>query len=222
MQNTEVLSIIKANKIIAVLTIPSADLAVPLARCLLANGIKVMELTLRTVDALDSLKLIKAEVPEMLAGVGTVLTTQQIIEVKKIGADFAVSPGFNPVVVKCALEEGLFFAPGIATPSDIEGAVELGCCLLKYFPAESSGGVKHLISMSAPYNHLGLEYIPLGGITLTNMLDYLKTGLVPAVGGSWIAKTDLIVKKNWDVIGTNARNAVTILDNLNLKRQGNE
>ena len=193
--------------VVAVLIIDDPDDAVPVAENLLKGGIRAMELTLRTDAAFDALRAVKAAVPDMLAGVGTILTTQQVSQVKQIGVDFGVSPGLNPRVVKAAESADLNFAPGISTPSDIERAVELGCRLLKFFPAESAGGLKHLQSMAAPYNHLGLEYIPLGGINLGNMTDYLSTPLVPAVGGSWIAPRDLIHNKDWDGIAANARRA---------------
>ncbi len=193
--------------VVAVLVIDNVEDAVPVAESLLKGGIRAMELTLRTEAAIDALRAVKAAVPDMLAGVGTILTPDQVAQVKDIGVDFGVSPGLNPRVVKAAENADLNFAPGISTPSDIERAVELGCRLLKFFPAESAGGLKHLQSMAAPYNHLGLEYIPLGGINLGNMTDYLSTPLVPAVGGSWIAPRDLIQNKDWDGIAANAQRA---------------
>jgi 2-dehydro-3-deoxyphosphogluconate aldolase/(4S)-4-hydroxy-2-oxoglutarate aldolase len=130
--------------VIAVLIVDQAQDAIPLAQALLAGGIDAMELTLRTPAALDALRRIKAEVPKMLVGAGTVLTPEQVSEVAAAGADFAVSPGMNPRVVLAARELGLPFAPGIATPSDIEQAIECGCKLLKFFPAEPLGGLSYL------------------------------------------------------------------------------
>lgn len=197
--------------IVAVLVIDDVANAVPLAHALLAGGVNVMELTLRTDAAIDSLKAIKAEVPEMVAGIGTVLTPSQVKEAKDAGAAFAVAPGFNPRVVGAAKELDLPFAPGICTPSDIEGALEFGCNVLKFFPAESTGGLGHLKNIAAPYQHLGLSYIPLGGVNPTNLPTYLGTPLVAAVGGSWLAKRDVIAAQDWVKITDNAKEARQII-----------
>lgn len=197
--------------IVAVLVIDDAANAVPLARALLAGGVDVMELTLRTDAALDSLRAIKAEVPEMLAGIGTVLTPDQVKAAKEAGAAFAVAPGFNPRVVGAAKEAGLPFAPGICTPSDIEGALEFGCNVLKFFPAESTGGLAHLKNISAPYAHLGLKYIPLGGVSAKNLAAYMGSPVVAAVGGSWLAAREVIAAKDWAKITANAKEAKDII-----------
>lgn len=212
--DSEIQTQIKDCGVIAVLVIDNVRDAVPLARALLAGGVTVMELTLRTVAAIDALKAIREEVPQMIAGIGTILTPGQVVEVVKAGAHFGVAPGFNRRVVEAAQANGLSFAPGICTPSDIEAALELGCRLLKFFPAETCGGLKHLESMAAPYLHLGLEYIPLGGLTVRNMTDYLASPLVPAIGGSWLAKRDVIKTGDWDGISANAREARAAIDRL--------
>lgn len=205
---------IKNAKVVAVLVIDDAQLAVPLARALLRGGIGVMELTLRTEAALPALRAIVAEVPDMLAGIGTVLTPDQVDQAQAAGAAFAVSPGLNSKVVEHARRKGLPFAPGIMTPSDIERALELGCRTLKFFPSESSGGLKHLASMAAPYLHLGLDFIPLGGLNAMNMTDYLRSPLISAIGGSWIAKRHLINNRDWTAIEANAREARQIADRV--------
>jgi len=198
---------IKDSAIVAVLVIDDAANAVPLARALLRCGIGAMELTLRTDAAIDALRAIRDEVPEMLAGIGTILTTDQIDEVVAAGAAFGVAPGLNRRVVEYAQDKGLPFGPGIATPSDIEQGIELGCRTLKFFPAETAGGLKHLKNMAAPYQHLGIDFIPLGGLNASNMNDYLASPLISAIGGSWIAKRDLIAAQDWDTIEANAREA---------------
>lgn len=213
MQSTfpsHVLDRIRRCGVIAVLVIDRAEHAVPLARALLAGGVDAMELTLRTPAAVDSLKLVRQHVPEMLAGIGTILTPQQVDEVVDAEAAFGVAPGLNPNVVQRAAQRGLPFAPGITTPSEVERAVELDCRVLKFFPAEPSGGVKYLKSMNAPYAHLGLSYVPLGGLNLGNMPEYLAQDCVPAIGGSWIAPRDLIRNKDWDTITKNALAATQI------------
>ncbi len=199
--------------IIAVLIIDRVDDAVPLARALLAGGVNVMELTLRTPAAIDALKAITAEVPEMVAGVGTVLTPEQAKLAKESGAAFAVAPGFNPRVLAAAREYGISFAPGVLTPTDIELAVEGGCKLLKLFPAEPSGGLKYLKAVAAPYAHLGLKYIPLGGLNSANMGSYIADPLVSALGGSWLAPKDLIKAGKWEEITRLAKESTEIIAN---------
>ncbi len=197
--------------VIAVLVIDDAENAVPLAYALLDGGVTAMELTLRTKAAFEALIQIKKHVPEMTPGIGTILTPEQVKSVCEGGATFGVSPGLNPRVIKAAAQNQLPFAPGIATPSDIEAAIELGCQTLKFFPAEPSGGLGYLKSMAAPYNHLGLKYVPLGGLSLTNFGEYIESPLVLAVGGSWIAKRELIKNKDWKTITRNARETADIV-----------
>ena len=192
-------------KIIAGLTIDDVERAVPLAQALLAGGVCAMELTLRVPQAMECLIRIVNEVPEMLAGVGTVIRPDQVREAKANGAAFAVSPGTNRAVLEEAKQEGLFFAPGIATPSDIETALEFDCRLLKYFPAETSGGLPHLRSMVVPYGYLGLQFIALRGVNEQNLQAYLSDPLILAVGGSWIAKPDEIRAADWETIANRAR-----------------
>ncbi|MBI9107460.1 MAG: bifunctional 4-hydroxy-2-oxoglutarate aldolase/2-dehydro-3-deoxy-phosphogluconate aldolase [Spirochaetales bacterium] len=202
---------IEASGIIAVLVIDDAGKAVKLARTLLDSGISAMELTLRTKAAIDALKLITAEVPEMTAGAGTVLTTAQVAEVKAAGADFAVAPGLNPRVMNAAVTAAIPFAPGICIPSEIECAVEAGARVLKFFHAEGMGGLKYLKGINSPYGFLGLRYIPLGGLSIDNMRGYLEAPEVIALGGSWIAPANLINSGDWGAIARNADAAVKIM-----------
>lgn len=198
--------------IIAVLIIDEVKHAVPVAKALLAGGVDAIELTLRTPAAIESAKAISKEVPEISLGFGTVLTVDQVKAVVDVGADFAVSPGCNPKIIAEAHKKGLSFAPGIMTPTDIEIAVEQGCRILKFFPAETSGGIKHLESMSAPYNYLGLKFIPLGGCNMNNAPSYLQSELITAIGGTWVAKRALIQSEDWGTITNNAkeiRNLIT-------------
>lgn len=194
--------------IVAVLIIDKAVDAVPLAETLMEGGVDAMELTLRTEAALPSLEAIRNKVPEMLAGIGTILTPEQVIQAKNSGASFGVSPGTNLATIEAAIDIGLPFAPGIMTPSDIETTLSYECEILKFFPAGSSGGIKHLKNISAPYNHLGLKYIPLGGINEANMNDYLSENIIAAVGGSWIASRENINSNNWQQIKANAQSAI--------------
>ena len=193
----EILQRLQSTGVVAGFSVEKVEHAVPLTQALLAGGIGAIELTLRTPAAMAGLKAICADVPDMLIGVGTILTPKLVKEVKTAGADFGVAPGMNPRVIRAAQEVGLPFAPGIATPSDLEAAIELGCRLVKFFPAEASGGIPYLRSMSAPYKHLGVQYFPLGGLNADNMVAYLKEPNVVAVGGSWIVKKELVNDEDW-------------------------
>ena len=202
---SEIMKKIDDAGIIAVLVIDKVEHAVPLAKSLLAGGVDAIELTLRTPAAIDAALAIKKNVPEMTLGFGTVLTVDQVNAVADVGADFAVAPGCNPRIIQQAQKRNLPFAPGVMTPSDIEIAVENGCRILKYFPAETSGGMNHLKNMVAPYQYLDLKFIPLGGCNMDNARSYLESSLITAIGGSWVAKRPLIQNEQWDAITANAK-----------------
>ena len=200
--------------IIAVLEIESEKNAAPLAKALLEGGITVIELALRTPAAVPSISIIANEVPQMYIGIGTVIEKGQAAMVKKEkGVRFAVSPGINPEIVKEAIAEDLPFAPGIATPSELELAISLGCRVVKFFPAEGMGGLNFLKSINGPYNHLGIKYIPLGGVTVENLASYAKFNQALAIGGSWIASKELINAQNWAEITRRAKEAKEIWKN---------
>ncbi len=197
--------------VVAVLVVDDAQDAVPLAKALLAGGVSSIELTLRTEAAMEGVQRICAEVPEMTVGVGTVLTPAQVKAVKETGAAFAVAPGLNPRVVATANEVGLPFFPGVCTPSDIELALELGCRTLKFFPSEPIGGIPYLKSMAAPYMHLGIRFIPLGGLHADNAESYLREPSVLALGGSWLGPRGAIRDKHWGAITDLASHATSIV-----------
>ena len=211
----EIIKKFNETKVIAVLVIDELKDAVPLAQALLAGGVDTIELTLRTPVAMDAAQAIKQEVPEMLIGLGTVISVDQVKAAAKTGIDFAVAPGCNPRIITVAREYGLSFAPGIITPTDIEVAIEQGCRVLKYFPAETSGGMKHLKSMAGPYQYLGLQFIPLGGLNLSNASAYLESPLICAIGGSWIARRPLIQAGDWKTITQNAKMIKNLIANIN-------
>ena len=207
---------LRQTGVIAVLMIDRVEDAVPLARALLAGGVNGIELTLRTDAALESLRRIRAEVPEMTVGVGTILTPKQANEAKEAGASFGVAPGMNPRVVAEAIRIGLPFAPGVCTPTDIEIAIEAGCRVLKFFPSEPSGGLIFLRSIMAPFMHLGVEFIPLGGVGAGNAAHYLREPAVLALGGSWLAPKEIVARGGWDVITALAREATDIVKQVRL------
>lgn len=193
--------------IIAVLELEKVDDALPVVDALFAGGISAIELTLRTSAAISSIEVIAKQRPEMTVGVGTVIFSDQVAKISQAGAHFGVSPGFNPSIVDEAMRLELPFAPGIATPSELEWALSKGCKLLKFFPAEPCGGVAYLKSLNAPYSYLGLSYIPLGGIDGEKLPAYAAMKEVKAIGGSWIAPRNLIKKHAWDEISRRAADA---------------
>ena len=206
----DVFSSLERSGIIAVLIIEKVEHAVPVAEALLAGGVDAMELTLRTPAAIESLKEIRAKVPQMMAGIGTVLTTDQVHQVVDSGGAFGVAPGMNPRVVEAAIAAGLPFAPGICTPSDIERALEYDRRLLKFFPAEPCGGLKYLEAIAAPYQHLGVKYIPLGGVNGANCGSWFASKHVGCIGGSWLASKVMIAAEDWVGITAAARRVMEI------------
>jgi len=192
-------------KVIPVVAIDNVDAALPLADALLSGGLPVAEITFRTEAAAEVIRLLAAERPQLLLGAGTVLNVTDLQRAKDCGARFAVAPGLNSDVVKAAQDMGLPFAPGVMTPTDVEAALSLGLNTLKYFPAEAAGGVTFLKSLSAPYRHLGIQFIPTGGINLQNVAAYLSVETVLAVGGTWVAKRDTVASGRWDEIADNCR-----------------
>jgi 2-dehydro-3-deoxyphosphogluconate aldolase/(4S)-4-hydroxy-2-oxoglutarate aldolase len=194
--------------VIAVLEIEDEHTAVDTARALVEGGVTVIELALRTPAAEPSISLIAEKVPEMMIGIGTIIESGQAGRVKNYPrVSFGVSPGINPKIVKEAIQCGLPFAPGIATPSEIELALSLGCRVMKFFPSEPMGGLALLKSMDAPYRHLGLRYIPLGGVSQENMARYAEARQILAIGGSWIANKELISSGGWREISLRAKAA---------------
>lgn len=204
---------LSAAGVVAVLVIDREEDGPPVAEALLAGGVSAMELTMRTPAAIGALRAIRRQVPEMLAGIGTILTPTQVASVVEAGGAFGVSPGLNPRVVEAALDAHLPFAPGICTPSDIERALDYDRRLVKFFPAEASGGLKYLHNIAAPYAHLGVRYMPLGGVGQGNMGAYLGDPHVAAIGGSWIAPREAIRDGRWEDI-TEAARAATVQRNF--------
>ena len=171
--------------VIAVLEIDDEADAVPVCTALLEGGVTAIELALRTKAAEPSIARITGEVKGMTVGAGTLIARGQAARVKALGAAFALSPGFNPVIAHEADDAGLPFVPGVATPSEIEAAIETGRRLLKFFPAEPLGGLAYLQSVNSPYAYLGLSYIPLGGLTVDNLRTWAASPLIAAAVRMW-------------------------------------
>ena len=177
--------------IIPVIKLNRVEDAIPLAKALLAGGIPVAEVTFRTEAAAEGIALIRREIPQMLVGAGTVLSTEQAIAAVEAGAQFVVSPGSNGKIIDKVLDSGVVMIPGVATPTEIEAAMGRGLSVVKFFPAEALGGVAMLKALAGPYPQM--KFVPTGGISASNMKDYLQQKNVLAVGGSWMVQSDLEV-----------------------------
>jgi len=195
--------------IVPVVKIEKAEDALPLGRALIDGDLPIAEITFRTSAAEESIKTLTRELPNLLVGAGTVLTIEQVKEAVSAGAQFIVSPGFNSKVVDYCLENNIPVTPGINNPTQIEMALERGIEVVKFFPAEASGGLPLLESMSAPYT--GIKFIPTGGINLSNLTSYLSNNKVHACGGSWMVKPELISSGNFDEITRLTKEAVSIM-----------
>jgi 2-dehydro-3-deoxyphosphogluconate aldolase/(4S)-4-hydroxy-2-oxoglutarate aldolase len=196
--------------VVAVVTAENPEDAGPIARALLTGGVGAIELTFRTARAAEAIRRIRAEVPEILVGAGTLLNRAHVQAAIEAGALFGVAPGCNPATIAAARECGLPFAPGVMTPTDMEIALEHGCRVLKYFPASNLAGPSALETMAAPFAHLGLRFIPLGGINLASLPQWLASPSVLCVGGSWLAPRDVIQRKDWTALQRNAEQAAKV------------
>ncbi|MEO7996874.1 MAG: bifunctional 4-hydroxy-2-oxoglutarate aldolase/2-dehydro-3-deoxy-phosphogluconate aldolase [Gemmatimonadaceae bacterium] len=181
----DVVGQLSALRVLPVLVIPDSSQALPLADALSRGGLPVAEVTLRTASALESIRRISAERPDVTVGAGTVLSEKQAADAVQAGASFIVSPGLNPAVVEYCQSQSIAVFPGVVTPTEIEVALRLGLKVLKFFPAEPAGGLRYLQAVCAPY--ADVKFIPTGGMKRTLMADYLATGRVIACGGSWMA-----------------------------------
>ncbi len=196
-------------KIIPVIQIDDAELAVPLAKTLFENGLPAAEVTFRTAAAADAIARIKDACPDMLLGAGTVLNAGQVDKAMEAGASFMVAPGLNPNTVKYCQDKGVAIVPGINSPSQIEQGLELGLDFLKFFPAEASGGIPMLKSLLAPY--VDVKLMPTGGINKSNARDYLGLDRVICCGGTWMVAPKLIKEQNWQEIARLTREAADLV-----------
>jgi 2-dehydro-3-deoxyphosphogluconate aldolase / (4S)-4-hydroxy-2-oxoglutarate aldolase len=181
--------------VIPVLTIERIEDAVPLAKALVAGGVRVLEVTLRTPVAIESARAIIAEVPDAIVGIGTILNGDDLVRAQDVGAQFGISPGATPELLKAAADSGLPFAPGIATASELMQALAHGFGLVKFFPAEQSGGIKALRALAGPFPDA--RFCPTGGIGEANAAAWLAEPNVVAVGGSWLCPATDIRSGNW-------------------------
>ena len=213
-QTQSVFQSIIRHGVVPVVTVESLDAAIPLADALADGGLPLVEITFRTAAAADVIAAIRRARPDMIVGAGTVVTADNLRAAIDAGAQFGVAPGLNPEIVKQAGRAGLPFVPGVCTPSEIERAMSLGCKLLKFFPSEALGGVATIAAMTAPYAHLGVRFVPSGGMTLDNLAAYLHTELVVAVGATSIAKKDDLAAGKWAEIRDRCKRAAAIVASI--------
>ena len=208
----EVLEKLGQYGIVPVVVLNDSKDAAPLADALCEGGLACAEVTFRTEAAADAIRIMTKKHPEMMVGAGTVLTIKQVDEAIAAGARFIVSPGLNPAIVKYCIEKNIPITPGVATPSEMEQAIELGLNLVKFFPAEPSGGLAMINAVAAPYTML--KFMPTGGINPNNVRDYLNNDKIFACGGSWMVKGNLINDGDFDKIKELTREAVGIVKEI--------
>jgi 2-dehydro-3-deoxyphosphogluconate aldolase/(4S)-4-hydroxy-2-oxoglutarate aldolase len=199
------------KRLMPVVVLKEPGWAEPLAEALLAGGLDVIEVTLRTEAALEGMELIGRKFPGMRVGAGTVLEVEVIPRLRDLGVSFVVSPGLNPRVVDAAREAGMEVYPGVATPTDIEAARALGLEVATLPPAAPLGGGGMLKALIGPYGHTGLRFVPTGGIDAEKARGYATLGEVAAVGGSWFVKAGLMAEGRWDEIERMTREAIELM-----------
>ena len=190
------------------LTNPQRD-AAPLADALCAGGMPVAEVTFRAAGAADAIRIMAQAHPEMLVGAGTVMTTQQVDDAVAAGASFIVTPGLDIEIVKYCQEKGVTIFPGCTTPTDYHAAFKLGLEVLKFFPAEQSGGLDKIKAMSAPFPMF--KVMPTGGISLKNLATYAANPVICACGGSYMVTADLIEGGKWEEITELCKKSIEIV-----------
>jgi len=204
--------------IVPVIALEKAEDAEPLAQSLVEGGLPCAEVTFRTAAAKESIERMAKAYPDMLLGAGTVLKVDQVKTAMESGAKFIVSPGLNPKVVEYCLAKNIPITPGVTTPSEIEVALGFGLEVVKFFPAEASGGLDFLKAISSPYRNI--KFIPTGGINEKNLLSYLKFDRIHACGGSWMVKPDLIFSRKFDEIRRLTMAAVHLMLGFDLRHVG--
>lgn len=205
-KNTELLlSILEGQPVIPVIKISDLSAAVPLARALAKGGLPAIEITLRTAEALDAIRLVADEVPEAIVGAGTILNSRQFGQAIDAGSKFIVSPGTTMELLEAARSYSEPFLPGANTPSEMMSMREEGYAVMKFFPAGQSGGAEFLKALASPLS--GIRFCPTGGISQANAMDYLSLSNVICVGGSWVAPDAMVAAGDWDGIEALARAA---------------
>ncbi len=197
---------------VPVVVIDSAECAVPTAQALIRGGISFMEITLRTSCALEAIRLVKENVPEMTVGAGTVISEEQAQAAVAAGASFIVSPGFFPEVVDHCIKSNVPVIPGCVTPTEIISAINKGIKIVKFFPADVYGGIKTIKELSGVFRDI--KFLPTGGINASNMAEYISEPSIIAVGGSWVCPSKMIAAHDYDGIELKAKEATDIIKTL--------
>jgi len=200
--------VMNTSPVMPVMVINNLEQAVPLAQALVAGGLKVLEITLRTPVALDCIRRIKDEVPDAIVGAGTIINTHTLYQALDAGAEFIVSPGVTDTLIDEALSSGIPILPGVVTPSEVMRLLEKGITAMKFFPAEAAGGIPMLKSIGGPLPQV--TFCPTGGVNPKNAPDYLALNNVACVGGSWMAPADLVDAGNWTEITRRAAEAAAL------------
>ena len=200
--------ILTSSPVMPVIVLDRVSDAVPLARALVAGGIRVLEVTMRTPAALDSVRAIRQDVPEAIVGVGTIVSVADFDAAAAAGAVFGVSPGSTDALLAHVAGKKFPFLPGCMTPSDLMRAMQAGFHAVKLFPAKQAGGIEMLKALGGPFP--GIQFCPTGGIDATSAPDYLKLPNVACVGGSWPAPANLVNSGDWDAIRQRALAASTL------------
>jgi 2-dehydro-3-deoxyphosphogluconate aldolase / (4S)-4-hydroxy-2-oxoglutarate aldolase len=208
----EIFTKIRRCGVVPVVTVERLEMALPLADALLDGGLPIAEITFRTPAAADVIRRLTEERPDMRVGAGTVLSVENVRAAKECGARFGVAPGLNPDVVAEADRLGLPFVPGVATASEIERGLTLGCRVLKLFPAALLGGPALVNVLAGPFGHTGVQFLPSGGVTAENLAAYLACPAVAAVGGTWIARREALAAGDWQEIRHRSREAREIVE----------
>ncbi len=203
-----VLETLAAHRLVPVVVVDGAEQGARLADALVAGGLPVAEITLRTAGGLDAIRAVAANQPDVIVGAGTVTTASQVDDVVAAGARFVVSPGLSEAVVRRSQEHGIPVLPGVATPTEIMAALDLGVEVVKLFPASVVGGPAAIKAFAAPFPQL--RFVPTGGVNADNLGDYLGLKPVLAVGGSWMVEKSLVTAGDWDEITRRTRDAVAL------------
>ncbi|RUM44509.1 MAG: keto-deoxy-phosphogluconate aldolase [Desulfocapsa sp.] len=201
------LEILQTGPVVPVMVIEDVEHAVPLAKALVSGGVRVLEITLRSDAALESIRRISEQVPDAIVGAGTVTSAKDLEDITAAGAVFAISPGLTPKLLKAAAQSSIHLIPGISSASELMYGMEAGLSEFKFFPAEAAGGIQMIKSLGGPFPYI--TFCPTGGISPANYRDYLALKNVACVGGSWLAPKNDVLNGDWQAITTLCKDATT-------------
>ncbi|MDB6058546.1 MAG: eda [Verrucomicrobiales bacterium] len=204
------MKVLLQRRVLYIAIINRIEDTLPVCEALLAGGLDILEVPLRTSCALASITAIRRTFPQMHVGAGTVLSTDQLKQAIDAGATFAVAPGLNEKVVNAARDLNIPFVPGVMTPTEADRAIEFGCFIQKLFPASILGGPAMLKALASPFAHTGVKFIPMGGVSQANAAEYLSMSATAAIGGTWLADRKLIAEKNWARITELTKEVMTL------------